>query len=85
MYPPVVVVTHTAHEPLAFQRLNDTRHRRWTNLLSGGELAECSRAAEHEHRQSRQLRRRDASRGILTAHMPERVDRGRVEAIGGVD
>ena len=82
---PVVGVPPPSHEPSGFERLDDARHRRRPDLLGRRELPERPRASEDEHRKCRQLRRRNSCRRILPTHVPQSVDCGRVEAIGGVD
>jgi hypothetical protein len=77
-------VAHAPHELGGFERLNDPRHRRGSNLLGRRELAQRPRAAEDEDRQSRELRRRDAGRPILAADVPERVDCRRMKAVGNI-
>jgi hypothetical protein len=72
-------------EATGLERLDDARHRRRTDLLGSGELPERPRSAEDENGERGQLRRRDPGRRVLPADMPQRVDGGRVKAVGGVD
>jgi hypothetical protein len=80
----VAPVAHTAHEAVPLETLDDPRHRRRPHLLGRRQLAERTRAAEDEHRQSGELRRRNSGRRILPPHVPQGVDCRRVEAIGGL-
>jgi hypothetical protein len=81
----IVDVALTANESRRFQGLHDARYRRRANVLGSRELAERPRAAEDEHRESGQLRGRHTRGWILAADVPQRVDRGRVEAVRRVD
>jgi hypothetical protein len=80
----VALVADTPHQAVCLEALDDPRHRRRPNLLGGRQLAKRARPPEHEHGQSRELRRRNPGRRILPPHVPQGVDRGRVEAIGGL-
>jgi hypothetical protein len=79
---PVVRIGSPSDETVFLQCLDDARHRRRSHLLGGGQLAERARAAEDEHRQRRELGGRDARCRVFPPNVPERMDRGRVEAIG---
>src|SRR4029453_1442722 len=46
----VVAVRGAFDEPVPLQAVDDRAHRRGSNLLGGGELADGLRAAEDEHR-----------------------------------
>jgi hypothetical protein len=81
---PIFRVALASQELGRFERLDDPRHRRRPNLLACCELAQRPRTAEDEHRERRQLGGRNAGRRIFTADVPQRMDRRRVEAVGGV-
>src|SRR5207245_2632028 len=65
----------------AFHFADQATHRRRTDLLRRGELANGLRTA-HENRQRRELRRRDAGQRIRAARSPKKMKRRRVEAVG---
>ena len=71
----VAGVARAADETVRFEPLHDARHRRRPHLLRGGELAECARPTEDEHRERGELRGRHTGRGVFAAHVPERMDR----------
>ncbi len=81
----VVRVAHTAHEAGGLEALHDARHRRRPHLFGARKRAERARAAEDEHRERGQLRGRHAGLRIRAPHVPKRVNRSRVEAVGSVD
>jgi hypothetical protein len=79
----VVSVARAARKPRCLEALHDPRHRGRSHLFRRGELTEGTRPAEDEHRERRQLRRRDARGRIFAPNVPQRVDGGRMEAVGG--
>jgi hypothetical protein len=81
----VLSVARASHEAGGLEPLHDPRHRRGPHLFGCSELAERARPAEDEHRERRQLRRRDAGGRVFTANMPKRVNCRRVEAVGCFD
>ena len=85
LHAPVSNVALAPDETLLLERLDDARHRRRPYLLRRGQLPERARPAEDEHGQRRQLRRWNTGRGILAADMTQRVNRGGVEAVRGLD
>lgn len=63
---------HFAHQPT---------HRGRTDLLGRRELSQRLGSA-HEHRESGELRRRDAGERVSPARAPEQMDRRGVQAVG---
>ena len=55
------------------------------DLVGGGEGREPGRAAEHDHRQSREARRAETGRLVHRAPAAEQVDRRRMEPVGGLE
>lgn len=60
-------------------------HRRWLDLLGGGQLTERLRASEDEHGKSREACGTFSGRDVLFADAPQKVDRSRMQAVGNSD
>lgn len=71
-----------ADQVRALEAGGDAAHGGWTNLFGIGELAERSWAAEDEDRESRELRRTDATFAVAYAQAAKQVNRGGVKLIG---
>src|SRR5437879_4778846 len=81
--PAVVRVVLAARHAGALHLLHEAAHRGQADLLGAGELAEPPRPA-HEHRKSRQLRRRHARQRVGAAGTAQEVDRRGMEPVGEV-
>lgn len=81
---PVALVGLAPDQSFRLELLHDAGHAGRLHALGRGELAERSRAAEHEDGQGRALRGPQAHRGVHLPDRSEQVDGGRMEAFGGV-
>jgi hypothetical protein len=82
---PVEAVALASDKLRILEGLHDSRHCRRPYLLGRRELTKRAGAAEHKHRQRRELGRRGSGRRIFAPDAPEHVDRGRMEAVGSLD
>ena len=69
-------------ETVPLECLHDARHRRGTDVLGGGKLAERPRAPEDEHGQRREPSGTHAGRRILPPDVAQCMYRGRMETVG---
>jgi hypothetical protein len=82
-HPAVLVIRAAPNEAVFLEPADDPGDRGGADLLGCGELTEGLRTAEDEHRERREPCGAQPARRILAGRMAKRVDRRRVEAVGG--
>jgi hypothetical protein len=80
--PAVALILFPSSEAVLLEPVDDPRHRRWADLLCGGELAERLRPGEDEDGERREPGGAEAARAVLACRIAKRVDRRRMKAVG---
>ena len=83
--PRVVRIFCDLDQPAALQASNDAAPGGSFDLFGGGEFLQRLRPAKDQHRQRGEASRAFAGGSVLLTHVAEKVNRGRVQAIGDGD